>query len=245
MKRNIFTVAAVCMGMLAACDTTMSDPPAYLLPQEYQPLEVGKSITYQLDSIQYFETVENDTASWELKEAVTDTFYDNQGRLNFRIERSIRKPGESWQLAQVWSAMYNDNKLERVEENLRFIRLTAPVENGEAWDGHIYLSGLDEIPVLQQCNNRAFLEGWTFAYEGVGNAASYNGLDFANTLTVRQTGEQNLIEYNESEEVYAKGVGLVYRYFRHFTTQNICPTCEWEENTECGYSVRMSVIDYN
>jgi len=245
MNRNILLACSVSIGMLTGCQDTFTDPPTAPLADEYYPLEVGRSITYQVDSIEYYETVANDTATWELKETIVDTFYDNQGRLNFRIERSIRQPGGNWQLSEVWSVLNNESKIERTEQNLKFIRLISPVETGGEWNAHLYLSDLSTIPVNQQCNNLSFLEDWNYSYKEVGASRTFNGLDFNNTATVMQTGEQNLIEFNECEEVYAKGVGMVYRFFRHYTTQNICPECEWEENTECGYSVKMSVIEYN
>ncbi len=245
MRRNIQLLFAVLMVMTLGCETS-TNTIDLLTADTYYPLEVGRSIVYRIDSIRYFETVDNDTASWDVRETIVEAFPDNQGRTNYRIERSISAPGaNNWQVSEIWSVINNNGNIERTEQNLRFLRLISPVSEGAEWDGHVFLGDLSAVPVAEQCNNLEFLNGWKYTYQQVGGPATFNSLEFPNTITVLQTGSQNLIEYNEAEEVYAEGVGLVYRFFRHYTTQNICPDCSWEENTDCGYSVKMTVIDYN
>ena len=245
MQRNIQLLTAVLMVMTLGCETTTTTLDL-LTADTYYPLEVGKTVVYRVDSISYYETIDNDTASWDLRETIVEAYPDNQGRINYRVERAISAPGaNNWQISEIWSVLNNNGNIERTEQNLRFLRLISPVSEGAEWDGHVYLGDLSAVPVAEQCNNLEFLNGWRFTYRQVGAAASFNGLDFNNTLTVLQTGSQNLIEFNASEEVYAEGVGMVYRFFRHYTTQNICPECPWEANTDCGYSVKMTVIDYN
>lgn len=246
MIRNKILPTVVLMSMVAfACETKLVDT-AFTDATDYYPLETGRYVVYQMDSIIYRETVPTDTISYELKELIGDAYYDNEGKLTYKIERYTSEPGlNEWILRETWSASYSNSRLERNEQNLRFIRLISPVVDGASWEGHVYLGDLSAQPVLEQCNNLEFLNGWDFTYEEVGLPATIGGLQFDETLLVRQTGEQNLIEFNECEERYAKGVGLVYRYFRHYTTQNICPECIWEENVECGYSVKLTVLYHN
>lgn len=213
---------------------------------DYYPLQIGKYITYSVDSIFYYETIANDTVHADIKEIYTDTFYDGSNTLNYRIERFSRPAGTlNWTLVGTGTANYKNNTVEQVENNMRFIKLVSPVSINVKWNGHAYLGDLSSIPVDQECNNLSFLEGWEFCYSEIDAVENIGGFNFNAITTVLQNGNQNLIEFNQSEEKYAKGVGLVYRFFRHYTTQNICPECIWEENTECGYSVRMTVIDYN
>ena len=230
---------------LGACDPTFVDP-GFALATDYYPLETGRSVTYRVDSILYYETITNDTISWDIRETIGTPYTGINGLQTWPVERYRSEPGLSnWELVDVWAVVYENSRLERTEQNLRFIRLISPVAEGSTWQGHVYLGDLSEIPVAEQCNNLSFLEGWTYTYEEVGVPATVGDMNFDETVLVRQTGEQNLIEHNESEERYAKGVGMVYRYFRHFTTQTICPECPWEDNVECGYSVTMTVIDHN
>ena len=213
---------------------------------DYYPLAIGKYITYKTDSIHYFETIANDTVHVDIKEVLTDTFRDGSNILNYKIERFSRPTGtESWTLVGTGTVNYKDVSVEKVENNLRYIKLVSPVEKDVEWKGHAYLGGLSSIPVDQQCNNLEFLEGWEFCYTKVREPELVGDFNFDDVITVVQNGSQDLIEFNQSEEKYAKGVGMVYRFFRHYTTQNICPDCIWEENTQCGYSVMMTAVDYN
>lgn len=212
----------------------------------YYPLTIGKYITYATDSIHYYETIANDTVHVEIKEVIADTFRDGSNNLTYRIERFNRPAGGTdWTLVGTSTVSYVNQSVEKVENNLRYLKLVSPVEKNVEWAGHIYLGGLGSLPVDQECNNLQFLEGWEFCYTQVAAAETVGNFNFDDVITVVQNGSQNLIEFNKSEEKYANGLGMVYRFFRHYTTQNICPECEWEENTQCGYSVKMTVIDFN
>lgn len=243
---SFFLLYSGFLFILPACDNTPPEPVDIIEAMEYYPLEIGKYITYRVDSIHYFETIANDTVQVEIKELLIDTFRDGSNKLNYSYQRFSRPAGSSdWLLVGTGVCLKNGNSIEKVEDNLRFIKLVSPISAGLEWNGHAYLGGLSSIPVAQSCNNLEFLEGWIFKYSAVNVPETIGDFNFEDVVTVEQNGSQNLIEFNQSIEKYAKGVGMVYRFFRHYTTQNICPDCIWEENTECGYSVRMTVIDYN
>ncbi len=50
-----------------------------------------------------------------------------------------------------------------------------------------------------------------FTYEKVGEAFSLRDTTFANTVKVVQRYEVNAIEQDDRQEVYAQGVGLIYK----------------------------------
>ncbi|MFN3940061.1 MAG: hypothetical protein ACK4IY_05705 [Chitinophagales bacterium] len=247
--KNLYTyfgVIGILSAFLTACDREPSPQVTLAEAGEYIALAIGKYITYRVDSIYYYETIENDTIHVEIKEVITDTFRDGSNKLNYSYQRFSRPAGGSdWNLVGTGVFSENGNSIEKVEDNLRYIKLVSPVSVNLEWNGHAYLGGLASIPVEQSCNNLQFLEGWNFKYASVNAAETIGDFHFDAVVTVEQNGSQNLIEFNQSIEKYAKGIGMVYRFFRHYTTQNICPECIWEENTECGYSVKMTVIDYN
>ena len=67
------------------------------LGKEYYPLQIGKTATYDVDSIIY-DPVSNgvvkiDTFKWQVREFLVDTFRDKSNVLNYTIERSIRARG--------------------------------------------------------------------------------------------------------------------------------------------------------
>jgi hypothetical protein len=71
MQRNIQLLTAVLMVMTLGCETTTTTLDL-LTADTYYPLEVGKTIVYRVDSISYYETIDNDTASWDLRETIVE-----------------------------------------------------------------------------------------------------------------------------------------------------------------------------
>lgn len=232
---------------LHSCDEPLPEPIDARQPFQYYPLDTGKYIVYQVDSIIYNETFANDTTQWQVMELIADTMYDLNGRLNYVIER-YRRPdvASDWQLTHIWQVLMTDGKVEKIENNLRFVKLVTPLLENVQWDGNVYLGGLEDIPVDYECNRLSFYEGWLYTYRDLEAPFSVNGLDFPHTVTVTQEGDSNLIWFDYAKEIYAENVGLVWKEFYHFYTQDItCPACPWEERVQCGYSVKMSVLEYN
>lgn len=243
MRPLVLLLLAACSVWVYSCNKAYPPLPLY---SEYSPLESGKFIVYAVDSIFYTETSENDTAKWQVMESVTDTFTDLEADIAWKIERFKRADEIStWQYDATWVAKSSPLGLERVENNLRFLRLVFPPSPGKQWQGHSFLGALEDIPVSEQCNKMTFLEDWVYTYEAVHQPYDTDSFYFDSTLTVIQNGEQNLISFNKSTEVYALNVGLVFRRFDHFTTQQICDNCPWSEKTECGYSVEYRLLSYN
>lgn len=232
------------MAAISSCETTViPGAPDY---SNYFGLEEGQFREYLVDSIYYRETVDNDTTQWEVREEIGESFTDLEGQLAYTVLRYKRLPGNSnWIYEHTWTARVNSQHAELVENNLRFLKLAFPPSSGKTWAGHIHLGGLSTIPVTESCNNLSFLEGWDFVYEQVHQPLFIGPLDFDSTVTVLQTGNQNLIEFNESREVYAMGVGLIQRDFFHLTTQDICESCPWDEKAECGYAVSTRITAHN
>ncbi len=96
-------------------------------PYPYYPLEVGKYIVYSVDSIQYHVTTPHDTSHYQVNELLSDTFYDNESHLNYTIERYSRlNDSLEWILDNVWNVLAVDNQIQKIENNLRFIKLASP-----------------------------------------------------------------------------------------------------------------------
>ncbi len=228
-----------------ACNPSVPEDIYYPL-YKYYPIKIGSSITYEVDSINYNEIIPNDTSYWLVKETLADTFYDLNNNRNYIIERYQKKTDTAeWQLANIWHVLMVDGQIQKVENNLRFIKMTTPVSENSEWDGNIYLGGLDDIPVAQDCNNLSFYEDWNYSYTNVDEPYSINGFDFDESVTVIQEGDSNLIWFDYAREVYGENVGLIEKEFYHFYTQDLsCPDCPWTERVECGYSVKMRLIDY-
>jgi len=218
---------------------------------DYFPLEIGKYIEYDVDSILYDVTAGNNTTvrnnSIQVREEVTDSFPDNEGRIVYRIERFERNDDtEEWRVKDVWTAAITDRQVERIEENLRFIKLVFPVsDNTNPWNGNKYI---DENLIISVEGESIFIfKNWLYQYGKIGIPIEVNGLNFDDVVEVYQAADSNFIEMRLSYEQYAKGVGLIKREQHILDTQCIedCIGDSWEEKAEKGFIVRQTIRDYN
>ncbi|MDX2003340.1 MAG: hypothetical protein SFW35_12950 [Chitinophagales bacterium] len=176
------------------------------LKYEYFPQDTGLYAIYDADSVtfdDFFNPPLVDTVQFQIKEVVESIFNDNEGRPTMRIERYRRADStQAWTIWNVWTATRTTTTAERYEDNMRFIKLSFPPKVEKTWDGNAYLQ-------IDETND--FLEGWEYQITKLDQPYSINGINFDSSLTVIQHDEENLIEKTYSEEVYAKGAGLVYK----------------------------------
>jgi hypothetical protein len=126
------------------------------------------------------------------------------------------------------------------------LNIVEPITADTKWNGNIYLGGLDDLPVAEECNELTFYEDWEYTYANVHTTYDIDLFNFDNTLKVIQQGDSNLIWYDYAEEIYAENVGLIQQDFYHYYTQDLtCPTCPWEQRVQCGFSVKMRILDFN
>ena len=217
---------------------------------DYFPLEIGKYIEYDVDSIIYGVTTGNNSFrnnSIQLREEVTDSFLDSDGHAVYRIERFERKDDtEEWRINNVWTATVTDRQAERTEEDLRFIKMVFPVsDNTEPWDGN---ESIDENLSISVEGQGVFVfKHWIYQYDEIGVPLEVNSFSFDDVVTISQADENNFIQLRSSFEQYARGVGLVKREIRILDTQCIydCAGVPWEEKAEKGFIVRQTVRDFN
>lgn len=209
----------------------------------YFPLQVGKYISYNLDSTVFVNFGrQKEVISYQVKDLVDAEITDNLGRPSYRIIRFSRKnASDPWKANNTFMATLTDKSLEFVENNLRYIKLTLPVKPDFSWRGNSF------IDTYTSGNDMRYLDNWDYIYDSVSNPLSINAFNFDNTLKVFQRDEvindplipgATYAEKTYSVEKYAKGVGLIYREFLHW---------EYQGNTQSyiGYGVKLSVIDYN
>src|SRR5665213_1018772 len=108
---------------------------------DYYPLQVGKYITYNLDSTIYLAFGARDTiVSYQAQDRVDAQITDNLGRPAYRIIRYIRKDSsEDWVPNNTFMAISTFNSLEYVENNLRFLKLEVPIKQDFSWKGNSYI----------------------------------------------------------------------------------------------------------
>lgn len=213
---------------------------------DYYPLQVGKYITYNLDSTLFINFGEKDTViSYQVQDKVDAAVTDNLGRKAYRIIRYIRKnSSDDWSPNNTFMAVPTDNSVEYVENNLRYLKLQLPITQDFSWKGNSYIDTYSLASVL------AYMDDWDYIYDSVNVPLTINSLSFDSTIKVSErddslnipiTSETSIADRNYSVEKYAKGVGLIYREFLHWEYQG----CACPEHGFTGYGVKLSIIDHN
>lgn len=245
MKKIILPL--LCLLVLGACKKESEELVVVPL-SDYAPLTVGKYITYSLDSLVYINFGSTEAHRfYEVKYLTADSLTDILGRKAFRIVRYIRKlPNGTFTADNTFLAVNTGNSFEFTENNLRFLKLTLPVKNERTWKGN------SAIDVSSLGSDLQYLSDWDYTYADVGQAKTVGTFNLSNTVTVKQIDESvnlpvippgppnqtNIASKDFSEEIYAKGIGMVRKEFLHFEYQLAFPGY-------IGYGVKLIMIDHN
>lgn len=201
----------------------------------YFPIDSGHYVTYDVDSVfSYNSSFTKDTAHYQLMEVITDTFYDNLNQLNYELTLYRREDaGSPWLFDRKWFVIKTQYNVQKIEDNIRFIKLVFQPEQDKAWNGNLYVPTTDQFRVYQN---------WDYHYESVDIPYSINGFNLDSTLSVSEVDNTNFIEKTFRKEVYAKNVGMVYQEFDIKSRQT---SGSWETGDWNGFSLRMRMIDHN
>jgi hypothetical protein len=242
---GIILVAALLL--VAGCKQDMDNTKLAPYMYAYAPVDVGHSVTYDVDSISYNylqgDSQLIDTTYYQLMEKIIDTFYDINGVVNYgiavykRYDTTQPFPVSSY---QAWKCIESRNTYETFENDLHFVKLTFPPINGNTWLGNEYLPANDTIADTYQIYN-----GWTYTYTSVNTPAMVNGHNLDSTVVVSEVNTEltNLIMGVVSQETYALHVGLVYKQFEVINKQD--PTSSWTmPNQAVGFRIRMYYHSY-
>lgn len=235
-----FLIIGLCVSCKKETETYYSEPLS-----DYFPLQVGKYITYDLDSTVFlnFGTLDS-VIQYQAQDRVDALITDNLGRPTYRIFRFIRTDStQPWVPNNTFMATPTATTIEYVENNLRYIKLSLPIASGFSWPGNSF------IDTYSQYSDVPYLDGWTYVYDSIGVPLTYNSLTYDSTLNVSECNQflgqspslqsTQYAEYTYSAEKYAKGIGLIYRYFIHWEYQSV------NNDSYTGYGITLSIIDHN
>jgi len=199
-RTSLFAVATVLL--LSSC--RKEEIAATDLGLEYFPLRVGQWVEYQVDSLWRDDLLAiRDSVSYRLKERVEEVYTDGGGRRAFRILRYVKDEQDDWRVRDVWTAHRDARYAEMTEENKRRLKLSFPVREARAWDINVYNADR-MLEVAFRQSHRPWEQG---------------DLAFDSTVVVRNVLPPNAVEKRNFEERYAKGVGLVEKYWEETNTQ--------------------------
>ena len=179
--------------LLFSCQTIDYNPPVYYT--DYFPIELNSSKEYFVTSISH-SSFGTDSSSYFLKETISELFIDDQGDSAYKLERFWKMDSlENFIIKDIWVIKKTTSSAELVEENERFIKMIFPLTKYSYWNGNSY-------------NGRSIQE---YSIENLHSNYFINGFNFDSSVTVIQNYISNQIEYESEKEVYAKGLGLIYK----------------------------------
>lgn len=245
-KIILFTLS---LGLLLLLGSSCKDSQTLLeiapdSSQEYFPLEIGKYLTYTVDSVYFKEDAEPDTVRILAREEITDTLRDNEGALYYRVERLERaNDREPWEIRQVLALKRTDMQAERIENNQRFINLTFPFLRNAIWDGIGFNS--DSLQLAVRGEVIEIYKDWESQYDEIFVPQAVNTFLFDSTVTVFHANSNNFIEQRFNKEVYAKGIGLVMKEMSILDSQRSNGERVWPDDAEKGFTLRQILIEHN
>jgi len=222
--------------------------------EAYFPLEVGRQLVYQVDSI-IFDDAGNsnrlDTFSGFIRETITDAYLDSEMDSVFVIERAFRRTEmDSWQAAQIWTASRTYSTAFRVEENQRLVKMEFPLYRGRKWNPVRYVDPGIVVPVgTEEIELFAYWSGEVLALD---ESELINNFNLDRVLTCIQADEDTEIERRFVLEKYARDIGLVARMDTILDSRckrigdfTPCIGLDWMEKGEKGYIMSMKLISHN
>lgn len=195
----------------------------------YCPLKVGNWIAYNVVDINIDEPSKvHDTLNYKIKEIIESKFEDNK-MLVYRIERFIKMSDSvGWTIKDVWFANYTTNSIQKVEENVRFVKIVFPVIINNSWNGNAY-----------NLNDSKEYEITTLDIP-----ETINSLTFDSVMHVTQLNISNLIEKKLEIEKYAKNIGLVYKELTDIYSGTVSYGVPIENRITTASIYKMTISDY-
>lgn len=225
MKSILFILVAFFMIFMMSCHKTDISVPAKLYT-EYFPLKIGNYIIYEVDSTSF--NVKDTTYNYELKDLVANTFYDQDNRLNYRIERYQRHASpDIWMLREVWTAIPTEINLITYEQNTNYVRLFFPVNIDQLWNLNAYNNHGTENVIYSDIH-KPFKMGTVFV------DSSVTVIEKADTL--------NLVRDEYQKRVYGLHTGLVY-FYRDSLKLEFNP--QRKGDTIGGYRLKLIIKEHN
>ena len=178
------------------------------LHYDYYDLTPGRYIDYSVLEIIHDENqlIAHDSLRYELRTLIGDTIIDDEGRIARKYLRFKRNNNSlPWVQTDVWTTIVVDNRAELVEENQRLIKLVFAPTASKQWNTNAF----NMNPVL------------TVFYSDIHKSKTIGAFTFDSTLVVEiEENETNAIQYKRKYETYAKGIGLVSKYFKDLSIVN-------------------------
>ena len=228
---------------ISACTSEKEEVDESNLGYEYYPIEIGREWTYQSDSIIFTKSgAHRDTISAFIKEIITDTLRDLEGKLIHKIDRYIkRSESEDWNKINTWFVAKDKSKVLRTEENIPLIKLVFPLKKGLRFYSNTYFN--EDIKSEVGGEFISVYSGWRPQVESLNSEVPYHKA-LLSGLKLNVVNLETIIDLRKVEEYYVKGIGLVRKEMTILDTDGNNPNDLWDVKTKKGFKHTLQLVDY-
>jgi hypothetical protein len=215
LRAELAMVILLSAAAVAGCKNTTEAVPD--LGRGYYPLAVGNTWTYAVrDSVWSAASVANPTSTptpttFQLRETIAGTFTDAAGQPAYRLVRARRATATAnWVDDSVFTISTPGSALLLNRGNTRTVELVFPPRQGRSWNLNAFNNNYNDTITAETRQYSAVGQPFT---TGGGNTG-LPAVAYANTVTTANTGmatESSLLRHVSYQQVYAQGVGPVYR----------------------------------
>jgi hypothetical protein len=228
---RLFFMGCIISGLfLTSCKKTTESFIDNYPPNSFFSLKVGDSAFFRMDSLEFTPGKQdpNKTTSYLVKEEVASIEKDNLDRPMWKINRSINKDTTGnglWKSDSYYFIQILDQQVDIIENNLRFIRIKAPVRTNFFWKGNSYLPSEAYPEYDFSIDNN--MPNWNYLYKNVGSTERIgnNNKPFDQVTTIELIDQSINVSENNNDiiaqnnfasrekwvEQYAQDIGLIYK----------------------------------
>ena len=214
-----FWVAVFCVCAIQACTPACDDCANQLTGSEFFPKEVGRFVEYDVNEEEVTLGRPATIRHYQLKEVISEQYIDPTGQVAYRIARFRRNlDGQRWQPDSTITLRLKLDYAVRNENGRDFVKMVFPPAEKMAWNGNIYNSLGEDNYELKNVN-KPYKAGET---------------TFDHTATIVQQNDSTLVNQDTRVEVYAAGIGLIYRERINVQFCSSTPACVGKAQVDFG-----------
>jgi hypothetical protein len=207
------TGAGLLAVALLGCSEEQEFVPAVALGAEYYPLAINTQRTYAVVDTAW-SVGQATVTSFQLREAIVDTFRNASGQKSYRVVRSRRSTStDTWANDSVYVLVATPQTITLLRDNRRTVELIFPVRENQGWNQFAY-DGSSPDTIIN-VNRR---------YHQVGQALTLTPRNLPAktypqaliTLNEGNAAADDLYNLKQHQQVYAKEIGPVMRRWRSY-----------------------------
>lgn len=210
---------------------------------EYYPLEVGRTWTYQSDSIIITKAGRaKDTLTSFIRQEITDSLRSEEGHLLYRVDRWIKKQGQDdWQKMNAWFVEKDATKVICTEDNIPLVKMVFPLKAGTRFSSNLYFD--DAIKSEVGGEFVAVYSGWRPQVVRLNAEVDYQNEVFE-AAEIKMADIESVIDLRRVTAYYVKGIGLLRQEMIVYDSDADNPDRPWDDKAKKGFKHTLQLIDY-